>query len=148
MNNKLKLAAVFAALSLLTGCGAFNTEQTAADVAEETSAAETEAETSEPGSAVETETVKKPAHTSNSYFDERKPDYSLINTYTEDPVTLEFTWTSFEGLYYATICYTIDEKLYTYFRSLSRYYGNDEYVNYIDDPINDKYMILYMTYII
>jgi len=101
---------------------------------------ETEAETSEPGSAVETETVKKPAHTSNSYFDERKPDYSLINTYTEDPVTIEFTWTSFEGLYYATICYTIDEKLYTYFRSLSRYYGNDEYVNYIDDPINDKYI--------
>ena len=46
MNNKIKLAAVFAALSLLTGCGAFNTEQTAAPaaVAEETSAAETEAE--------------------------------------------------------------------------------------------------------
>ena len=101
---------------------------------------ETGEDTSRPGTAAETESVKKPAHASNAYVDERKPDYALINTYTEDPVTLEFTWTSFEGLYYATICYTIDEKLYTYFRSLSRYYGNDEYVNYIDDPINDKYI--------
>ena len=87
------------------------------------------------------ETVLKiDASRSATYNDERVPDYSIINECVNDPVTLEYTWTSFEGLYYATICYSIDEKLYEYFNSLSRYYGNSEYKNYINDPINSEYL--------
>ena len=70
MNKKIRLAAVFAALSLLTGCGAFNTEQTAAPaaVAEESSSAETEAETSEVPDCCEG------AETSDCCKEEEKPD--------------------------------------------------------------------------
>ena len=84
--------------------------------------------------------LKVDASKSATYIDERVPDYSIINGCVNDPVTLEYTWTSFEGLYYATICYSIDQKLYEYFNSLSRYYGNSEYKNYINDPINSEYL--------
>ncbi|MCR5117762.1 MAG: hypothetical protein K6A97_09680 [Lachnospiraceae bacterium] len=84
--------------------------------------------------------LKVDASKSATYIDERVPDYSIINGCVNDPVTLEYTWTSFEGLYYATICYSIDAKLYEYFNSLSRYYGNSEYKNYINDPINSEYL--------
>ncbi len=84
--------------------------------------------------------LKIDASKSATYIDERVPDYSIINGCVNDPVTLEYTWTSFEGLYYATICYSIDAKLYEYFNSLSRYYGNSEYKNYINDPINSEYL--------
>lgn len=77
---------------------------------------------------------------SAAYSDERKPDYKLVNSYVNNPVSNEFTWTSFEGLYYATICYSIDSELYEYYKSLSRYYGNDEYINYINDPLNSEYL--------
>lgn len=77
---------------------------------------------------------------SGTYVDERKPDYDMVPLYTELPVENEYTWTSFEGLYYATICYTIDAGLYNYYKNLPRYYGDNEYINYIDDPMNDSYV--------
>ena len=92
------------------------------------------------GSTEQTQPYKPDTSLSSKYTDERKPDYSIVNTCINDPVSNEFTWTSFEGLYYATICYSIDEKLYEYYKGLARYYGNDEYINYINDPINAEYI--------
>ena len=77
---------------------------------------------------------------STAYGDERKPEYPLVYTFSQDPISIEFTWTSYEQLYFATICYSIDEKLYDYYKGLSRYYGDGEYINYIKDPLNDEYI--------
>ncbi|MCQ2520125.1 MAG: hypothetical protein MJ107_06295 [Lachnospiraceae bacterium] len=82
------------------------------------------------------------ASASHTYFDERKPDYSIVNNCVNRPVQNEYTWTSFEGLYYATVCYTIDADLYNYYAHLPRYYGRDEYINYITDPMNDSYITM------
>ena len=77
---------------------------------------------------------------SSVYTDERTPDYSIVNTLVNDPAELEFTWNSYEGLYYATISYRMDIKLYEYYKGLSRYYGDNEYINYITESVNDKYI--------
>ncbi|MCR4960846.1 MAG: hypothetical protein K6A74_05280 [Lachnospiraceae bacterium] len=77
---------------------------------------------------------------SASYRDERKPNYLIVNSFNSDPVSIEFTWTSYEQLYFATICYSIDSGLYNYYKGLSRYYGDNEYINYIKDPLNDQYL--------
>lgn len=77
---------------------------------------------------------------SQGYTDERKPDYLKVNSFNDNPTIIEYTWTSHEMLYFATVEYTIDEDLYQYYKGLSRYYNDDEFVNYITDPINDRYI--------
>lgn len=74
------------------------------------------------------------------YNDDRKPDYKVISELPDEEVPVEFTWTSHEGLYYATVCYSVDVPQYEYFKSLSRYYADDEFVNYINEPINLEYI--------
>lgn len=77
---------------------------------------------------------------SESYTDERKPDYRIVSELNTSPATIEYTWTSYEGLYYATVSYTIDDGMFQYYRNLPRYYKDKEYLNYINDPMNDQYI--------
>lgn len=92
------------------------------------------------GTDIPDNAVRVDADKSSTYRDDRKPDTRLTAAMVDKPVSNEFTWTSFEGLYYATICYSIDEDLYYYYKSLARYYGNNEYINYINDPVNHEYI--------
>lgn len=77
---------------------------------------------------------------SADYSDERKPDYRIINELNTSPASIEYTWTSYEGLYYATINYSMDDGLFQYYRGLPRYYRDEDYLNYIKDPMNDQYL--------
>lgn len=103
-------------------------------VVENTTAGKTEG-----GDAPENSALINPGE-SFTYLEDRMPDPKLVAGMVNNPVSNEFTWTSFEGLYYATICYSIDEELYNYYKSLPRYYGNNEYINYIEDPVNHEYI--------
>ncbi len=144
MNNatKLILYRIFAAICIvviviLIADKARNTVK----LPEIVSSSETGENSRKEESGSQTNRVSLPdGNASGTLSDERKPDYDIIAKLIYDPVPIEYTWTSFETLYYATICYSIDQKLYEYYKSLDRYYGDNEYIKYVTDPINSEYL--------
>lgn len=71
------------------------------------------------------------------YTDDRVPNYSA-----SDPVweTIHFEWESQDNRGIMQIDISIDSEMYKYYRSLGRYYGIDDYHNYIND-VNNKAVI-------
>lgn len=67
------------------------------------------------------------------YTDDRVPHYSASN-----PVwkTVQFEWFRQDGRGSMNIEISFDEEMYKHYRSLSRYYGVDEYQYYINDTNN------------
>ncbi len=64
-----------------------------------------------------------------------KPDKRVANYTgtTSDYKEKNFKWTSLDGKYNLTISLRMDYNVYTYYRSLDRYYDINDYDKYIDD---------------
>ena len=67
------------------------------------------------------------------YTDDRTPNYSATNPIWE---TIHFEWESQDNRGTMQIDISIDSEMYKHYRGLGRYYGIDDYPNYINDENN------------
>lgn len=67
------------------------------------------------------------------YTDDRIPNYVASNPVWE---TICFAWESQDKCGVVQVNVSIDREMYRYYRGLGRYYGVDEYQNYINDANN------------
>lgn len=67
------------------------------------------------------------------YTDDRIPNYSASNPVWE---TIHFEWESQDNRGTLQIDISIDSEMYKHYRGLGRYYGIDDYQNYINDANN------------
>ena len=69
------------------------------------------------------------------YTDDRVPNYTAANPLWQ---TLHFAWESQDKRGTVQGDISIDSEMYRYYRGLGRYYGADEYQNYVNDANNKK----------
>lgn len=69
------------------------------------------------------------------YTDDRVPNYTAANPLWQ---TLHFAWESQDKRGTVQVDISIDSEMYRYYRGLGRYYGADEYQNYVNDANNKK----------
>lgn len=69
------------------------------------------------------------------YTDDRVPNYTAANPLWQ---TLHFAWESQNKRGTVQVDISIDSEMYRYYRGLGRYYGADEYQNYVNDANNKK----------
>lgn len=69
------------------------------------------------------------------YYDSRIPNYTAADPRWQ---TLRYDWSCQDGLHTAWFELTLDANMYTYYHSLGRYQGVENYYKYINDENNAK----------